>query len=170
MSHFEHLRRVPWHPSFEWLATLEEAGLQINSFHEDYPEHVRATTDVLRAFDKHGLWTTPAPTSELLLGIHAFVFKGHKFGGKLRTTKVRVGTHIAPPPADVPILMSQLQGYYPSFEAVSDGLKLEALKAWYYDFETIHPYRDGNGRVGGIIVAAYSHALVPASGWYTVKQ
>ena len=33
----------------------------------------------------------------------------------------------------------------------------ENLRHWYFDFETIHPFVDGNGRVGGIIIAAATH-------------
>jgi fido (protein-threonine AMPylation protein) len=32
----------------------------------------------------------------------------------------------------------------------------ESIKNWYISFETIHHFSDGNGRVGGIILAAYS--------------
>ena len=33
----------------------------------------------------------------------------------------------------------------------------EILLDWYSDFETIHPFQDGNGRVGGVVVAVYSN-------------
>jgi Fic family protein len=35
----------------------------------------------------------------------------------------------------------------------------EELVWWYMLFETIHPFQDGNGRVGGIVVAIMSYSL-----------
>ena len=66
---------------------------------------------------------------------------------------VRVGAHVPLPPVRVPVLMEQLEAHY--LWAIQN---MDHLIDWHNDFQTIHPFRDGNGRVGGIIVAAYSRA------------
>lgn len=47
---------------------------------------------------------------------------------------------------------------------------IDILREWYIDFQTVHPFPDGNGRTGGIIVAAYSHQMHPLKGWLEPKQ
>lgn len=44
--------------------------------------------------------------------------------------------------------MHDLDAIYENLEPTMDR-----IREWYIDFETIHPYRDGNGRVGGCVVA-----------------
>lgn len=60
---------------------------------------------------------------------------------KWRDCGVRVGDHIAPRPSEVPELMSR---YCDSLDSMTPD---EA----YLEFQHIHPFRDGNGRVGKIL-------------------
>lgn len=56
---------------------------------------------------------------------------------------------IPPPPHEVPRLMEDLQAY---MSAVSIDHFLPQLAMIHYQFETIHPFMDGNGRVGRLLV------------------
>lgn len=58
-----------------------------------------------------------------------------------RTCNVRVGMHICPDWQDVPRLM----------HAWAEGQGRLTPDEAYLEFEGIHPFRDGNGRVGKII-------------------
>jgi len=159
--YFKYLRKTPWYPSFTWIETSIQAAHRINSFHEDYPKYVKATDIVLQAVARSGL-RNMVTTSSLLL-IHGFTFPDKLHSAGWRKVNVEVGLHLPPEYLRVPDLMGTLQDLY----TIAD---VEDLIEWYKDFETIHPFQDGNGRVGGIIVAAYAHTLHPERGWLAAEQ
>lgn len=68
--------------------------------------------------------------------------------GKFRDVKVAVKgdvvVHIAPPPAKVPKLMEQLFEWLKN----SELNPLITSSIFHYEFEFIHPFIDGNGRMG----------------------
>ncbi|MEA1891285.1 MAG: Fic family protein [Campylobacterota bacterium] len=85
------------------------------------------------------------------------LLKAHKFlmqnllsnAGAYRHSNVGVGgadgvTHVAPPPNMVPELMGEL---FTWLNTTDDNL-LIASCVFHYEFEFIHPFNDGNGRVG----------------------
>ncbi len=72
-----------------------------------------------------------------------------KDAGKYRTKNVGVGnekeiTHIAPPARNVPKLMSDLFEWL----KVTKLHPLIVSSVFHYEFEFIHPFVDGNGRIG----------------------
>jgi len=64
--------------------------------------------------------------------------------GSFRTVNVAVGGHIAPPHAQVSTLMQQL---FTWLEQSDEHLLIKSC-VFHYEFEFIHPFRDGNGRIG----------------------
>ena len=69
--------------------------------------------------------------------------------GKYRNTNVGVGsadgvTHVAPPSQMVPELMGALFGW---LEKSEENFLIKSC-VFHYEFEFIHPFSDGNGRVG----------------------
>jgi len=85
------------------------------------------------------------------------LLKAHKFlmqnilnnAGAYRHSNVGVGgsegvTHVAPPPNMVPHLMGELFSW---LENTDDHLLVVSC-VFHYEFEFIHPFNDGNGRVG----------------------
>lgn len=66
-----------------------------------------------------------------------------------RNSNVGIGgkdgvTHVAPPPSQVPKLMNELFEWLQS----TDEHPLIASCVFHYEFEFIHPFSDGNGRIG----------------------
>jgi len=156
-QYFKHLREVPWFPEFEWVATSNEASDIINKPHEDYPERVSLTKLAIET--SH----TSIQISNLL-SIHMRIFEGTDHAGLLRNVNVQVGNHVPPNWQSVMNHMIELQMIHrPNFDKVQkvSSKLIEFLKDWYSDFETIHPFEDGNGRVGGVIVAINSYKWYP---------
>ena len=81
---------------------------------------------------------------------------GHKLPGEIRVTQNWIGgsrpgnaSFVPPPPRLVPQLLGDLEGYLHA-----DDLHPPLVRAGlaHVQFETIHPYLDGNGRVGRLLV------------------
>lgn len=155
---FGHLRQTEWQPTFKWVSTSGECADKINSYHEDYPKYVKATKSVL---EKVGAGNCILGSQ--LWGIHELIFSDQSWAGSWREVDVVVGLHHPPRRLVIADLMDELELAY-TITSVED------LVEWYKDFETIHPFQDGNGRVGGVIVASYAHRLHPEKGWLAPNQ
>jgi len=75
--------------------------------------------------------------------------------GVLRTTNVKVGTHVGPPHELVPALLGRFRQRYESPE-LSRAARIVAVGASHHRLAWIHPFRDGNGRV----VRLFSDTLI----------
>lgn len=62
---------------------------------------------------------------------------------------VRVGLHIAPAPEHVERLLEELLQNY---ESAHDKYFLERISYFHLEFERIHPFNDGNGRIGRLLI------------------
>lgn len=78
--------------------------------------------------------------------------------GQWRTGSVIVGQHIPPSAADLPGLMAKFcETYNP--RKFSGDRKIIALMAAHHRFTWIHPFSDGNGRVGRLLTDAALKAI-----------
>ena len=165
---FQDLRIMPWEPHFHLTRTVDEAAENINRPHEDYPNRILATrqaiTNLLAQFPS-AADLQEAFSNDILLQVHRTIFADARHGGSWRQIPVRVSHHVPPEPDLIPKLMEQLAEAYRG--QITDQRR---LTAWHKDFETIHPFADGNGRVGGAMVAFASHRLAPAQGFLTPGQ
>ncbi len=102
--------------------------------------------EVENARDAYAHLTDYSPASKKdLLQAHAFMTAGLRpDAGRFRTCGVRVGPHIAPPPMRVPGLVADLLAWLKT--AKTHPLIKSCV--FHYEFEFIHPFSDGNGRMG----------------------
>ncbi|MCL2728100.1 MAG: Fic family protein [Bacteroidales bacterium] len=108
------------------------------------------------------LWTRPnyELSVESIELLHQMLLGGieDRFAGRIRKTGeyVRIGWHIAPPPEQVRSMLEDVINQYYSSD---DHYFLEKIAEFHLQFETIHPFCDGNGRMGRLIINMQFAAL-----------
>ncbi len=88
-----------------------------------------------------------------LLEWHKEIFFDTKLdiAGKLRDYLVRVGNYTAPDWQDLTKLLGQFFQWHGKSRKIMNPVELAARA--HYKFEKIHPFGDGNGRIGRLIIA-----------------
>jgi len=90
---------------------------------------------------------------EVILLLHRILMTniGDEIAGRFRSKGeyVRVGTHIAPAPEKIANLINTMLIKYSSD---FNSYFLEKISQFHLEFETIHPFNDGNGRVGRLLM------------------
>ena len=89
----------------------------------------------------------------LILSIHSLLMSGIRddIAGRFRSGKewVRVGRHLGANPAFVTGLVSELVNSY--YQNKTDYF-LDKIAYFHAEFESIHPFTDGNGRMGRVLI------------------
>ncbi len=92
-------------------------------------------------------------SKDLILLLHQMLIGGidDAIAGRFRRQGeyVRVGTHIAPAPERVARMINDILVDYSSDLG---SYFLDKIARFHLDFETIHPFCDGNGRMGRVII------------------
>ncbi len=143
------------------LQNLLAAEARLND--PDAPADVAEVVNYVRAMN-HGLARlAELPVSvRLIREIHAELMQGVRGGrltpGELRTSQnwigpggctLREATFVPPPPHEVPQALSELEHFLHSENAPPALVQVGLAHA---QFETIHPFLDGNGRVGRLLI------------------
>ena len=103
-------------------------------------------------------------SARLIRHIHERLLRGVRGGeqqpGEFRNVQNFIGSSqdphqarfVPPPPERVPELITDLERYIHTEPEQRSLVRLARLALVHYQFETIHPFRDGNGRVGRILI------------------
>ena len=91
----------------------------------------------------------------LLLDLHQILLRSGRGAGmgpgEFRRNQNWVGEHVPPPPNRVPECMGELENFIAN--PAPDIPPLIRAGLAHVQFETIHPFRDGNGRMGRLLIA-----------------
>lgn len=105
-------------------------------------------------------------TEEIIKELHRILKQGTKDAaldwfaiGDYKKKANVVGGRETAKPKDVPARMKTLLAAYESLAAIT----LESIIRFHHDFERIHPFQDGNGRVGRLVALkeCLRHSIVP---------
>ncbi len=89
--------------------------------------------------------------NRVLLRAHEVLLSGTEHGapGQWRQLSVRVGELVPPEAIEIPGLMSQLERYINESSSLPPLIRSGLV---HVQFETIHPFLDGNGRIGRMLI------------------
>mgnify|MGYP001568587612 CR=1 FL=1 len=110
-------------------------------------QNLAKVSEVLRSAAPKGM------TQEAILDLHRMLLTGidDPIAGRFRSSGeyVRVGTHIAPGPERIERMLGNALAEYGSDLRHTAVRKIAKL---HLAFELIHPFNDGNGRIGRVLV------------------
>ena len=146
-----------------WQRCLQEecrasSAIEDESRKEMLEDHEKALSRSLRE----------KPSRKSLLRMHSTLAGRlpHAQAGQYRTVNVRVGNHRGAEYREVPKLMTGLFHY---LEKSEDDPVIKA--AWgHIQFETIHPFADGNGRTGRGLISQVLGFPLPLSEWIVERR
>jgi Fic family protein len=146
-------------------ATLEDVVTYEATRNAERPDDVREVCNYVAALTYARAELSKADglplSTRLLCGAHKRLMRGVRGAGKqpgeVRRSQNWIGgtrpgnaRFVPPPPAEVPALLASLEKWLHSHDPLPPLVRAGLA---HVQFETIHPFLDGNGRIGRLLVA-----------------
>ena len=134
------------------------------------PREIQEVRNAFAAYEALDKWN-PSKESDLLAAhgilMHGLVARAGKYRtGGVGITQGQKVVHMAPPASRVSGLMRNLQAWL----AETDVHPLVASCVFHYEFEFIHPFLDGNGRMGRLWQTLILSRWTPLFAWLPVES
>jgi Fic family protein len=144
---------------------MEEAMLNETDIHPERRDDWKEVNNYIRALNSAIVSLPALPiSSRLLKHAHATLLSGvrgkHKLPGEFRRSQnwiggssIKTAVFIPPPHEEVESLMGDLENFIHNEDTGLTNLMKIAIA--HYQFETIHPFLDGNGRIGRLLITLF---------------
>ena len=133
-------------PVFYITDDIDECADAINKPHEDYPKRVPVTKELIQKLVD---LEVPNIDQTILWNIHSLLFRENPRRIRVGAFRMKNVTVAGEPTPDHTKI-------YDMMACILPVNKDSNLEEWYRSFQLIHPFEDGNGRVGGIVIAILS--------------
>lgn len=139
----------------------------------------RNLPELTRAHINAALWSKKTPLIKAPQGLASWIQEAHSKiytsdlqgeRGKIRDRQVSVGEHLAVDYKAIPTFLEKLQDVYVSTPTAGKLASLIDALCLHHRLMWVHPFADGNGRVGRLLLQHMLEQSIPGGGLWSISR